>query len=91
MKLHLFKNFKFVRTIHTPSSMCQVLGDFQRTEKTLEFQTFTVLNPADGYAFSQTYKSEGGTKVSWGTMFKHELGQINPSCPSYADLIAQVI
>lgn len=71
--------------------MLQVLADFQRAEKTVQQQTFTVLNPRDGFAFSQTYKIESENKVSWGNAFKHEAGLLNPEpIPSFDKLLALV-
>lgn len=93
-KLHLFKDYQFVHTLQDNSPMMAVLNAFQRNAATTTPTIFTVLNPAEGYAFSQRYERNEGPIMhgaSWGTMFKHEAGAPNPEpIPSYDDLLRQV-
>ncbi len=91
---HLFKDYKFVRSIEPSvrvSSVITVLCSFQFNEGTTEKATYTVLDDERGFAFSQWYKKEPNNMCSHGRMFKHELGSVNPPpIPSYHDLIQQV-
>lgn len=88
MKLHLFRNFKFVRTIEQTEQPANLLAitQFQFREGTQEIETFTVLDPVSGIALSQDYRKMQPGFCWHSAMWKHVRGVRGPVGPSFDDL-----
>lgn len=91
-KIHLFKDFKFVRTITADEepALLNALCKFEYHESDHDDHTFTVLCIEDGYGFSQRYRKTEPGKAWHSHMWKHVKYEKNPDSPSFDDLVALI-